>query len=185
MKYELTINVFKTTIRIDRYATRPFPIRSWPWPDVKFSKWPFMVKLYLVHSTVSKREMRCWQNECRVFINSKVIAENFSRKKLLFLEFLLSGAQTVNCKSNLRKFIERAVKELSNAPFRGALSLLVLELCADLYKLLKTAKFELWWPLATWHLTWPKNWQSLSVIIFDALSIAAYRVSLYVAQEPS
>ena len=24
--------------------------------------------------------------------------------------------------------------------------------------MLKTAKFDLWWPLVTWPLTWPKNW---------------------------
>ena len=42
----------------------------------------------------------------------------------------------------------------------------------------KTSKFDLWWPLVTWSLTWPKNWPNRSVIIFYVLSIAAYRMSL-------
>ena len=42
----------------------------------------------------------------------------------------------------------------------------------------KKVKFDLWWPLVTWPLTWPKNDRSSFVMILDALSNAAYRVSL-------
>ena len=38
------IDVLRSTIRIDWYAPWPFPIRSWPWPLAKLSKWHFKVK---------------------------------------------------------------------------------------------------------------------------------------------
>ena len=38
-------------------------------------------------------------------------------------------------------------------------------------------KFDFWWPLETWPLTWPKNDRSSFVMILDALSNAAYCVS--------
>ena len=47
--------------------------------------------------------------------------------------------------------------------------------------MLKREKFDLWWPLVTWPLTWPKKIdqkEKLAVIILDALSIVAYGVSL-------
>ena len=45
-------------------------------------------------------------------------------------------------------------------------------------QMLKTAKFDLWWPLMTWLLTWPKNDLS-SCHEFNALSNASYCVSLH------
>ena len=51
--------------------------------------------------------------------------------------------------------------------------------------LLKRAKVDFWWPLVTWPLTWPKNDSSCFVMIFDALSNTAYRLSLCMSQEPS
>ena len=40
-------------------------------------------------------------------------------------------------------------------------------------------KIYLWWPLVTWHLTWPKKDRSSFVKIFYALSNATYHVSLH------
>ena len=50
---------------------------------------------------------------------------------------------------------ERALKELSNALFRGAVALLVPELAVGCSKSLKSTKFDLWWILVTWPLPWP------------------------------
>ena len=99
---------------------------------MKLSKGPFNVKLYFIRRV--SREIRCCQNECRVFTELKVITEiPFLQKKQLFLEYLLSGDQTVDLRSNLSiSASERALKEPSNALLRGAVALLVPELCADL-----------------------------------------------------
>ena len=74
------------------------------------------------------------------------------------------------------------LKGLSNAPFRGAVPLLVPELLADLSKNVK--KIYLWWPLVTRPLSDLKTDQSSFVIIPDTfrMQLAACR---YVAQEPS
>ena len=74
---------------------------------------------------------------------------------------------------------ERALKELSNALSRSTVALLVPELSASLSKKcwnMPNLTFgDLWWPDL-----WPdlKNDWSSFVMIFDALSNAAYRVSL-------
>ena len=65
-------------------------------------------------------------------LSQKLLQKNLFSKKLLFLEFLLFGGQTVHLSSNLRTRSERTVKELSNALLRGAAPLLVPELCAAL-----------------------------------------------------
>ena len=81
---------------------------------------------------------------------------------------------------------ERALKELSNALFRSTVALLVPELCANLSKIgllimLKIGQIRhlmtsgLWWP-ELWHDL--KNDRNSFVVIFDALSNAAYRVSV-------
>ena len=58
-------------------------------------------------------------------LSQKLLEKNLFRKKRLFLEFLLYGAQTIDLRSNLRACGERALKDLSNAYFRGAVALLV------------------------------------------------------------
>ena len=74
---------------------------------------------------------------------------------------------------------ERTLKELSNALFQGAVAFLVppsyLPIWRKCWKRQNLTFGELWWPDL-----WPglKIHWSLSVIIFDALSIATYRVSL-------
>ena len=95
--------------------------------------------------------------------------KTFFSQKRLFLEFLLSGGQTVELGSNLRAFQWKSVKELSNARLRRTLSLLVPELCASLSKngwnRLNLTFGDLWWPDL-----WPdlKNDRSNFVMIFDA-----------------
>ena len=60
-------------------------VRSWPWPEVKFSEWPLKVKLYLIHSSrFNKRNTML--DTCRAFLESKVIDEKaFFRKNVYFL----------------------------------------------------------------------------------------------------
>ena len=45
------------------------------------------------------------------------------------------GGKTVDGRSNLSNYSERALIGLSNALFRGAVALLVSELCVDLLKI--------------------------------------------------
>ena len=72
-------------------------------------------------------------------------AELAQNSKHIFLEFMLSGRQTVVLRSNLISPSKMALKELSNALFRGTIALLVPELYADLKKkMLKMVKFDLW-----------------------------------------
>ena len=80
-------------------------------------------------------------------------------------------------------YSERALIGLSNALFRGAVALLISELCVDLLKIVdiwptnrRNLTFnDLWWPDL-----WPdqKCGRSDFFLIFDALSHAAFPVSL-------
>ena len=73
---------------------------------------------------------------------------------------------------------ENSVKELSNALLRGTIVLLVFELFVSLPKIVELGQI---WPLVTW---WPdlsldlKHDWSIFVMLFNALSNAAYCVSL-------
>ena len=80
-------------------------------------------------------------------------------------------------------YSERVLIGLSNALFRGAVALLVSELCVDLVKIVgiwptnrRILTFnDLWWP-DLWHDQ--KNDRSDFFLIFDALSNATCPVSL-------
>ena len=106
---------------------------------------------------VSKREIRCWQSECRAFTESKVITEKIA--KGYFYSLCSLEAKLLVLGQIWGHVIERASKELSNALNCGAVSLLVPELYVPIcIKMSKTAKVDLWWPQVAWPLTWPKKW---------------------------
>ena len=69
-----------------------------------------------------------------------LLSQRLLQKNLFRKNGFLTGAQTVDHRSNLRIGSERALKDLSNALFRGAVALLVPELCADLYKNIANVK---------------------------------------------
>ena len=166
-------------MRIDWYASWPFQVRSWPWPEVKLSTWLFKVKLYIIRRG-SIRETRCWQKKCCVSTESKFITEKtFIAKNGYFWKFCSLEAKPLILDQIWGHVSERALKELSNELLRSTVSLLVPELCASLSKNVEIGQI---WPLVTsGDLTFDltlKVTRSSFVMIFDALSNAAYRVSL-------
>ena len=78
---------------------------------------------------------------------------------------------------------ERALKELSNVLFRGAVALWFTSYVAICRKMLKTPKCDLCLtyvqPMLTRFFTWLKNDRISFVMIFDTLLNAAYCVSLH------
>ena len=108
------------------------------------------------------------KSSCKVCVKS-YCRKTVSEKNLLFWQFLPPGGKTV--------------EGLSNELFRGAVALLVSELCVDLLKIIDI------WPtnrriLAFDDLWWPDLWPDQKIdrsdffLIFDALSNAAFSVSL-------
>ena len=66
------------------------------------------------------------------FLKSYYLPKNTFRKNGYFYFLFCSlGPKQKDVRPNLRNLGERALKELSNAPFCGAVALLVPELCAD------------------------------------------------------
>ena len=100
--------------------------------------------------------------------------------KRLFLEFLLSGGQSIDLRSILRSSQRKALKELSNIFFCDARSSSGFQIPSYVpicRKMLKKAKFGIWWPLVIWTLTWPKKWPKRFVMILNALWNAAMDAS--------
>ena len=54
---ETSTNVFVLPIRVEWYPTWPISDMSWPWPEVKFSNWPFEVKLYIIRTGLMRKTM--------------------------------------------------------------------------------------------------------------------------------
>ena len=121
---------------------------------------------------------------CRLSENTKpkVFTDKRFVKTAIFIVFALwtLGAKPLILCQIRKHLSKRALKELSNTLWRGAVALLVPELWAILpkKKMLKYAKCDLCWPLVTGRLTWPKKWQSGLVMLSDALSNTAYREML-------
>ena len=67
-------------------------------------------------------------------LSQKLLQKQSFGKNWLFWQFLPPGVKTVDGKSNLMELSRKSVNRLSNAFFRGAVALLVSELCADLLK---------------------------------------------------
>ena len=172
--------MFRPIIRIDLYVTWSIPLRSWPWPDVKFSKWPLNVKLWFIRR-VSKREIRHGKMNAVPLLSQELLQKKklFS-KKLLFLGFLLYRGQTIDLRSNLRAQRRKSVKRAIECAILGRCSSSGSRvMCRFVEKCWKrqTLTFgDLWWPDL-----WPnlKNDRPIFVMIFGALSNAAYCVSLH------
>ena len=114
---------------------------------------------------------------CGVLTEPKVITgKHFFLQKRLFLEFLLSGGQTVDLRSNMRAQRRRCVKRAIECAFSGRFSSAGSRvMCRFVEKCWKRSNLtfgEVWWPDL-----WPdqKIDRSLSVIIIYAHSIVAYR----------
>ena len=153
-------------MRIDWYATWPFRVRSWPWPEVKFSTWPFKVKWSSDLSRASDSSFDAsWREEHdagkRKFVQGlgqKLLQKNGFRKKIgYFFRFCPLEAKPLTVGQIWENYSERALMRLSNALFRGAVALLVSELCVDLLTIFGS------WPTNRWILTfndlwWPDLW---------------------------
>ena len=109
---------------------------------------------------------------------SKVIVEKLYSQKRLFLEFLLSGAQTIDLRSNMMPCSRKSFKRAIECAFaRRCSSSGARVICRFVEKCWKRQNLtfgDLWWPDFSPDLK--IDW-SLSVIIFYPLSIAAYCVS--------
>ena len=131
-----------------------FSIRSWRWPEVNLSKWPFRIKLYLLYSSFSAS----WQEE---HDTGKTLRRSWL--KLLPIFFVrtyffcfcsLEPTQFISGKARAHYGIPQNV--LSNVLFSVAMALLVTELRASLSKNVETGQI---WPLMTsdlWSLNRPK-----------------------------
>ena len=88
--------------------------------------------------------------------------KTFSAKTSNFDSFCALKAKPLTLGQNWEQHSESPLKELSNALFCSAVALLVPDLCADLWKVIKIGnkslwKFYLWWPPVTSAMTWSKN----------------------------
>ena len=106
--------------------------------------------------------------------------QRFIKKKLAILA---PGVKTVDGRSNLRELLRKSVNRAIKWAFRGAVALLVSELCVDLLKIVDiwpTNRRILTFSDLWWLDLWPdqKSDRSDFFLIFDALSNAACPVSL-------
>ena len=143
---------------VDWYATRPFRVRSWPWPEVKFQIWPFEVNLYIIRRALIRQTRWCANRFYAVF-RTRIIAENNFRENRLFWPYMTSEGQTVELTSKqltLGTFrIERAVEcffpRLSSPSSFRATSEFVVWTCRNV------ENFDLAWPLEAKPLAWSLN----------------------------
>ena len=82
------------------------------------------------------------QKQCRAVTESKVINEKSVSLKRLFLEFLLSGGQTADLRSNLMAPFRKRVKGAIECVFGGAVALGSPAMCRFVENVEK-AKFDL------------------------------------------
>ena len=55
--------MFILTRRVDWYATWPIRVRSWPWPEVKFSTWPFNAMSYIIRRLLYRFLLRSYHGK--------------------------------------------------------------------------------------------------------------------------
>ena len=65
-------------------------------------------------------------------MRQKLLQKNCFRKNMLFWQFLPLGDKIVDGKLNLRDLSRKSVNGAIKCAFRGAVALLVSELCVDL-----------------------------------------------------
>ena len=147
--------MLRPTIRIDWYASWPAPIRSWPWPLAKFSKWPFKVKLYSFHAPRHEKHDAGKMNVVPV-LSQKLLKKTCFHKHFFFWR--------PNRWSYTWNASKRALKELSNAFFpRRCNSSSFRVMCQFVEKCWNRQNLTfgyLWWPDL-----WPdqKKWPQQSL----------------------
>ena len=113
-------------------------------------------------------------------LSQKLLQKTLISKKLLFSECLPSGGQTVDLRSNLRAQQRKSVKRTIKCAFAGRCSSsgsrVMCRFVEKCWKRQNLTLLDLWWPDL-----WPdlKNDRTSFVMIFGALSNAAYRMSLH------
>ena len=134
----------------------------------------------IVHSTRLKRRnmaLAKWML-CLYWVKS-YCRKTLLAKKRLFLEFLLSGSQTVDLRSNLRAHWQRNAKRAIECAFAGRCnssgSRIMSRFVEKCWKQLNLTYGDLWWPDLWTDLI---NDRTSFVMIFGALSNTAYRMSL-------
>ena len=83
-------------------------------------------------------------------LSLKLLQKNLYNKKLLLLEFFISGGQTVDLKSNLRAYQRKSGKIVINCAFEGRCSSSgsrVMCRFVEKYWKRQNLSFDLWWPL--------------------------------------
>ena len=179
--------MFSSTIRIDCYAAWPFPVRSWPWPEVKFSKLPFIRSTFSLFDVSRRQKRNAGKRNVETLLSQKWLQENIVRKKAIFRVFCPLKAKPLTWGQIWAQLAETPLKGLSNALFCGAIALLVSELCAAASKTEKCWNrqhftfADLWWPDIRPDLKNDRFVFVLFLTIFQMPLIACH----YAAQEPS
>ena len=110
-------------------------------------------------------------------LSQKLLQKTFVAKNCYFWSFCSLEAKPLNVDQIWGHISERALKELSNALLRcsSSSSRVMRQFVEKCWNRLNLAFGDLWWPDV-----WPvlKIYRNFPVIIFAALSITAYRVSL-------
>ena len=124
------------------------------------------------------------KKKCREIVKS-YCRKTFFAKKRLFLEFLLSRGQTVDFRYNLRTCLRKNGKRAIECAFPQRCSSSGSRVVCLLVVVLKSTKFDLYWPLVTWPLTWPKKWLNQFLHDFFTLFRMPFTACRYMAHEPS
>ena len=71
-------NAFVTLTQIDQYATWPFQVRLWPWPEVKFLSWLSMSRYIKFDVNQRKKAIaHCCKNYYPISIESCAISRKY------------------------------------------------------------------------------------------------------------
>ena len=132
-------------------------VMTWPSPEVKFWNWPFKVKRYIFW-TLSTSATRWCLFYFVSLLSKKLFMENQLHVKKYFFLWWPLESKVLTLGQIWSKNVTGAWRELSNAFLEFFLAIILLEIIANVCE--KTAifsKFDLWWPLVTSILTWPRN----------------------------
>ena len=158
--------MYVLTRRINWYAAWPVPVRSWPWPEVNLSPWPYEVVLFIIRR-VLLREMQWCLNYCSFFICPEAIVEKTILAKNSHFDIWLLEATRLTWGQIWQIIPDGVVDWLIGIAFFGApLALLVDELHRLAWKVLeivinrKKLTFDDLW----WHDLWPVIKFTISII---------------------
>ena len=151
--------MFRPTIQIDWYATWPFPVRSWPGPEVYFEH-DLLRSNYSSFHTFRKGStmLAKWMSTVVSLLNQNLLPKNiFHKKGSIFRVFALYRP---NLRSNLWTASQKSVIRDIECAFQWHCSTSGSRvMCRFVEKYWKDIdNIWPWWPLLTWFWLYPKKW---------------------------